>query len=88
MFAMPVLKAFRLRIDPRRYNGASLLGLQGIVVNNEGNSFTSLRIGVATANALAFALNIPVVAKNGQKEGRFVAPKYSQEPNITVESKK
>lgn len=31
-----------------------------IVVANKGGSFTSLRIGVVTANALGFALNIPV----------------------------
>jgi len=36
--ALPVLKAFRKRIDPRRYNGASLLGLQGIVVKSHGGA--------------------------------------------------
>lgn len=34
--------------------------LSQIVVNNEGISFTALRIGVITANALAFSLSIPV----------------------------
>ncbi|WP_455201293.1 phosphate acyltransferase PlsX [Kaarinaea lacus] len=38
IIAMPVLKAFRKRIDPRRYNGASLLGLQGIVVKSHGGA--------------------------------------------------
>lgn len=36
--AMPVLKAFRKKIDPRRYNGASLLGLQGIVIKSHGGA--------------------------------------------------
>jgi glycerol-3-phosphate acyltransferase PlsX len=36
--AMPVLKAFRRRIDPRRYNGASLLGLKGIVIKSHGSA--------------------------------------------------
>jgi glycerol-3-phosphate acyltransferase PlsX len=36
--AMPVLKAFRRRIDPRRYNGASLLGLRGIVIKSHGSA--------------------------------------------------
>ena len=36
--AMPVLNAFRDRIDPRRYNGASLVGLQGIVVKSHGGA--------------------------------------------------
>jgi glycerol-3-phosphate acyltransferase PlsX len=35
---MPVLKAFRQRFDPRRYNGASLLGLKGIVVKSHGSA--------------------------------------------------
>ncbi len=30
----PVLKAFKARIDPREYNGASFLGLRGIVVKS------------------------------------------------------
>ncbi|MGI9304394.1 MAG: phosphate acyltransferase PlsX [Gammaproteobacteria bacterium] len=38
LFAMPVLKAFRRRIDPRQYNGASLLGLQGIVIKSHGGA--------------------------------------------------
>ena len=38
MVAMPVLKAFRRRIDPREYNGASLLGLQGIVIKSHGGA--------------------------------------------------
>ena len=38
IIAMPVLKAFRKRIDPRRYNGASLLGLRGIVVKSHGGA--------------------------------------------------
>ena len=36
--AMPVLKSFRQRFDPRRYNGASLLGLKGIVVKSHGSA--------------------------------------------------
>ncbi len=38
LFAMPVLKAFKRRIDPRRYNGASLLGLRGIVIKSHGSA--------------------------------------------------
>lgn len=50
--AMPVLKAFRSRIDPRRYNGASLLGLRGIVIKSHGG-----------ADAFAFenAINVAVL---------------------------
>ncbi|MBT6477576.1 MAG: phosphate acyltransferase PlsX [Gammaproteobacteria bacterium] len=38
LIAMPVLNAFRGRIDPRNYNGASLLGLKGIVVKSHGGT--------------------------------------------------
>lgn len=38
LIAMPVLRALRKRIDPREYNGASLLGLQGIVVKSHGGA--------------------------------------------------
>ena len=38
LVAMPVLKAFKRRVDHRRYNGASLLGLKGIVVKSHGSA--------------------------------------------------
>lgn len=38
LIARPVLEAFRARIDPRRYNGASLLGLRGIVIKSHGSA--------------------------------------------------
>lgn len=38
LMAMPVLKSFRRRLDPGRYNGASLLGLKGIVVKSHGSA--------------------------------------------------
>ena len=49
LITMPVLRAFRRRIDPRRYNGASLLGLRGIIIKSHGS-----------ADALAFANAIKV----------------------------
>jgi len=36
--AMPVLKRIRHRVDHRRYNGASLVGLRGIVIKSHGSS--------------------------------------------------
>jgi glycerol-3-phosphate acyltransferase PlsX len=50
--ALPVLRALRRRIDPRRYNGASLLGLRGIVVKSHGG-----------ADALAFENAIAIAKK-------------------------
>ena len=36
--SMRILKAFKKRLDPRRYNGASFLGLRGIVVKSHGGA--------------------------------------------------
>lgn len=49
--ALPVLRAFKNRIDPRQYNGASLLGLQGIVIKSHGG-----------ADVVAFAVAIKEAA--------------------------
>ena len=38
LIALPVINAFRKRVDHRRYNGASLLGLKGIVVKSHGSA--------------------------------------------------
>ena len=40
LLALPVLRAIRHRLDGRRYNGASLLGLRGIVVKSHGSADT------------------------------------------------
>lgn len=68
---------------------AKLSDLTKIIVASRGGSFTSLRIGVITANALAYALKIPVEAeeKSARKNKRFdrysiVEPDYDREPNI------
>ena len=49
---LPVLKRFRRTFDPRRYNGASLLGLRGIVIKSHGG-----------ADALAFGNAISIAKK-------------------------
>lgn len=58
---------------------ATLKDLQKIKVVNFGHSFTSLRIGVITANALGYALGIPVeaevVAENINKSLKEKRPK-------------
>jgi glycerol-3-phosphate acyltransferase PlsX len=38
LVALPVIKAFKRRVDHRRYNGASLLGLRGIVIKSHGSA--------------------------------------------------
>ena len=38
LIALPVLKAIKKKIDPRRYNGASFVGLNGIVIKSHGSA--------------------------------------------------
>jgi len=52
LVALPVLGRLRQRIDPRRYNGASLLGLRGVVIKSHGG-----------ADRLAFANAIQIARK-------------------------
>lgn len=72
-----------------------LKDLKKIVVNNQGGSFTSLRIGVVTANALANFLDLSLEAwpksKNsikGKGKIKIVLPLYSSEPNIVIKKNK
>jgi glycerol-3-phosphate acyltransferase PlsX len=38
LVALPVLRRFKRRVDHRRYNGAVLLGLRGVVVKSHGSA--------------------------------------------------
>jgi len=51
LFALPVLTAFKNRFDPSAYNGASFVGLRGIVVKSHGNADQR-----AFANAIRVAM--------------------------------
>lgn len=50
LVSLPVLREFRHRFDHRRYNGASFLGLKGIVIKSHGSADR-----VAFANAINIA---------------------------------
>ena len=38
LISLPILKKFKRRVDPREYNGASFLGLKGVVVKSHGGA--------------------------------------------------
>lgn len=68
LLAMPVLNQLKQQLDPSRRNGASLLGLQGIVVKSHGSA-TRECFGYAIAQAQAEVLrDVPglINAKLGQ----------------------
>ena len=51
LIAWPVLNRFKNRVDPRMYNGASMLGLTGIVIKSHGSADV-----LSYANAIEIAL--------------------------------
>jgi glycerol-3-phosphate acyltransferase PlsX len=55
LFAADALKKMRQRMDPRRYNGAMLLGLNGIVVKSHGGADA-----LGFANAIGVAVDMKV----------------------------
>ena len=57
LIAYPVLKSFKQRIDPRLYNGASFLGLRGLVIKSHGG-----------ADVLAFRAAIQLAEVEVQKD--------------------
>jgi glycerol-3-phosphate acyltransferase PlsX len=57
LIASPVLKHFRRELDPRAYNGANLIGLQGIVIKSHGG-----------ADAFAFANAIDIAIVEAKKD--------------------
>jgi tRNA threonylcarbamoyladenosine biosynthesis protein TsaB len=78
----------------------SLKDLGGIVCYSGPGSFTGLRIGLSVANTLAYAQNIPIVAKTGQdwikigikelqagKNDKITLPKYDR-PAATTPPRK
>ena len=80
-------------------NDKNLDDLQHIVVFQGPGSFTGLRIGMSVANALAYSLEIPVLATNGSKwmqvsleekqlnNFNLASPIYGSEPHITEQKK-
>lgn len=55
LLASPALKKMRARIDPRRYNGAMFLGLNGIAVKSHGGADA-----LGFANAIGVAVDMHV----------------------------
>jgi tRNA threonylcarbamoyl adenosine modification protein YeaZ len=72
-----------------------LKDLKSIEIENSGGSFTSLRIGVVTANALAYALGITISGRsgksksvrNGKRSFKVIEPVYDRDPDITEKKK-
>jgi tRNA threonylcarbamoyladenosine biosynthesis protein TsaB len=74
----------------------SLSKLEGLAIFKGPGSFTGLRIGMSVANALAYAQDIPIIARTGDDwlaesikdlqaghSDKIVAPEYGSPANIT-----
>ncbi len=50
VLALPAISAFKHRVDPSHYNGATLLGLRGIVIKSHGSADrTAFRVAIQRA---------------------------------------
>jgi glycerol-3-phosphate acyltransferase PlsX len=75
LMVLPVLGGLRKRIDPRRYNGASLLGLRGVVVKSHGGAdVLGFRHAIAIAKKEARS---DVAARIGRRVGEQLVNRAS-----------
>lgn len=71
LLALPVLKRFKGRVDHRRYNGAALVGLRGVVVKSHGSADVFAfeqaicRAAEAAANRLVERISEKMAATDG-----------------------
>ena len=80
---------------------SSLSDIRGIAAAKGPGSFVSLRIGISTANALAYALNVPVISVTKEKGidevaalfkrrspfTKIITPEYGREPDIVMKKR-
>jgi glycerol-3-phosphate acyltransferase PlsX len=59
LFSLPLLSGLKRRLDPQRYNGASLVGLNGIVVKSHGSADVSGFLSALEVAALEAERNVP-----------------------------
>ncbi len=68
LLARPSLRKLRKRLDPRRYNGAIFLGLNGIAVKSHGGTDA-----FGFANAIDVAVDMNVHGIIGKTQADFAA---------------
>jgi len=78
LVATPVIRALRARMDPAKYNGASLLGLRGIVIKSHGAA-DRRAFGYALERALDEVRN-NVPQRIAERMAELVAPAASAAP--------
>jgi len=61
---LPVLQAFRKRINPDQYNGASFIGLQGIVIKSHGGANEHATLAAIEEAIKEVENNVPIKIKD------------------------
>ncbi len=79
LVAMPVLQRFKQRVDPRRYNGAALLGLRGLVFKSHGSA-DAYAFEMALARAYDAARNRLLDRVHARIAGALKAPPAELSP--------
>lgn len=59
LISLPIMKSVVKRIDPDRYNGATFIGLQGIVIKSHGSAKVSAFVRALEAAIIQVEKNIP-----------------------------
>jgi len=76
LISAPILKAFKKRVDPREYNGASLLGLQGIAIKSHGGADSYSFSNAIDVAILEIEKNVPALITK-QLENQLVERQVS-----------
>lgn len=64
LLVLPVLKAFKKRINPDQYNGASLLGLREIVIKSHGSADTNATLAAIDKAIIEIERQVPQKIEN------------------------
>ena len=59
LFILPVINSIKKRFDPRRYNGATLIGLNGVVVKSHGGADKTAFVAALIEAANQATMNVP-----------------------------
>ncbi len=72
--ALPVLKQVKRKLDPSRYNGASFIGLNGIVIKSHGSADVKGYSYAITEAVLEVEKNVPQLIR--QQVGQLLEEMY------------
>jgi glycerol-3-phosphate acyltransferase PlsX len=69
LFSLPLMRGLKSRMDPQRYNGASLLGLNGIVVKSHGGADINGFVSALEVAVLEAQRNVPALIGDQLAQG-------------------